>query len=306
MMCGFCHTYSRADRVFCLNCNRRLLPPSSFALTADDFTSPGDKSSLDALRGTEPLPHVIERLVTRGDRSESWLARHGARLRQHSSLDTLIRACGEVLGLERLPKTYVVPIPQVNAFTTGTDADPLLVICSPVLRTLKYAEMEGLIAHELAHVRSRHVLYHTLAESIASGVQFAAPFFGAGLVTLPIRMLLLSWYRESEISADRAALLVVGDYHIFESLMVDLLRYGSGARGGHETGSIGELLQTHPTIGRRLRLAREYAVSVEHGRAREKAIAAAKFQALASTCRYCGMMVPRSESFCPNCGLGQA
>lgn len=299
--CRFCHTYNRLDRVFCLRCNRRIQPPSPLCLTPDDFTCPGDRSNLDALKGTEPIPFVVRKLVSPGGyRSEAWLAKNAARIGPPSRLDGLIRACGEILGLDVLPKVYVAPVGEVNAFAAGVDDSPFLVIGSATLDKLDFMDVEGIVAHELAHVRSRHVLYHTLAESLATGVRFVAPLFGAGLLAYPIRMLLLSWYRESEISADRAALLVTGDYQAFESLMIRLMRYSNG--GSAEGGSIAELFQTHPSFERRVLLAREFYGSEEYRTARAKIELAAASAALASICAHCGAMTPRTEAFCPRCG----
>lgn len=298
-ICVFCGISNRTDRVFCLRCRRRLLPPPQISIRPDEFTSPGDDSALQALRGLEPLPRVISRFVAPdGKRLESWLARNAPRIAPPSKLDTLIRTCGEVLGLDALPRAYVAPFAQLNAFTTGRDESPLLVICAPLLKALGYLEMEALVAHELAHVRSRHVLYHSLAESLATGAQIVTSQYAAGLLALPVRMLLLSWYRESEVSADRAANLVLGDYRPFESLMAKLMVQGRGAGAG----SLGELLQTHPAFERRVELAREFCASREFAAVRSRMVASSGSGALASICRYCGATKPRTEVFCPNCG----
>ncbi len=300
VLCRSCQTYNRVDRVFCLSCNRRLLPPPPFVITADDFTSPGDKNALDALSGMEPIPRIVNRFVAPdGRKLEAWLSRNGTRVSPPSRLDSLVRACGEVLGVQTLPKAYVAPFAQMNAFTTGTDDSPLLVICAPLLDRLGYMEMEALVAHELAHVRSRHVLYHSLAESLATGARLVTSGYALGLLAVPIRMLLLGWYRESEISADRAANLVLGDCRPFESLMVKLaMQDGRAVHGG---GSLAELLQTHPTFNRRVRLAREFCASGEFAAVRARMRAAAP-GSLASVCRYCGAAKARPEVFCPSCG----
>ena len=298
MMCAFCGIYNRTDRVFCLRCSRRLrlLSPG---ISADDFTSPGDKSTLDALRATEPLPRVLSRFVVPdGRRLEAWLESNAERISPPSKLDTLIRACGEILGLGALPKAFVAPFAQMNAFTAGVDDSPLLVICSPLLERLGYMEMEALVAHELAHVRSRHVLYHSLAESIATGAQLVTSQYAAGMLAVPVRMLLLSWYRESEVSADRAATLILGDSRPFESLMVKL---GAQTRLG-QAASVTELLNTHPNFENRIRLAREYRSSPEYRAARARVVVAGAYGALVSICKYCGSAKPRTEVFCPNCG----
>ncbi len=306
VICRFCGTCSGVNRVFCLGCGRRLSPNAPGTLTVEDFASDEDRSSLEALRGTEPLPHLVEKLVPSGrERSEAWLASYGFRIRPTSWLDTLVRGCGEVLGLDRLPKSYVAPSNQVNAFTAGRDDDPLLVIYSPVLDVVDYVGLEGLIAHELAHVKSQHILYHTLAESAASGVQFASSLFAAGLLTVPIRLALLSWYRESEVSSDRAALLVLGSYDRFASLMVGLTAADGGRAFAVEDGSLTELLQTHPSVAGRLRRAREYIDSDEYALGRAKILAAASSSRLVSACMHCGLLSPRAELFCPGCGLSR-
>ncbi len=306
-ICRFCGVCSRADRIFCLGCGRRLLPPPVGALTADDFESDADRSGLDALRRSEPLPHLVEKLVPSGrGRSESWLSKYGLRVRTESRLDALVRGSAEVLGIERLPTVYVAPIDELNAFTTGGDEHPLLVICAPVFRALDYVGIEGLIAHELAHVRSKHVLYHSLAETIASGVNLAASFSGAGLLSVPIRMMLLSWYRESEVSADRASIMLLGNYRRFESLM---LRLAIGDATGRATmvqeGSVTELMQTHPSVEGRLRRAREFASSPEFSRGRSKVLVAAASGRVMTTCAHCGLTSPLAEAFCPGCGVSR-
>lgn len=307
VICKACGTCSRLDRVFCLGCGRRILALSHSSLRVEDFTTPADRSSLEVLRGTEPLPHLVEKLVPSGrERSESWLSRYGVRVRPPSRLDTLIRGCADVLGLERLPRSYVAPISEANAFSAGKDDDPFLVVCSPVLDSLDYVEIEGLLAHELAHVKSKHVLYHSLAESVASGVQVAATLLAAGLLTVPIRMVLLSWYRESEVSADRAALLMLGGYGRFQTLMVNLTEADGGGRAlGVEDGSLTELMQTHPSVGGRLRLAREFAARPEFALGRGKVKAASAESLIMASCSYCGFISPRTEAFCPSCGVSR-
>jgi predicted Zn-dependent protease len=148
-------------------------------------------------------------------------------------------------------------------------------------------------------------MYHTLAESLARGTGFIGQFFGAGLVSTPIQMLLLAWYRESEVSADRASLLAVGDAKTLESLMNKLARY-SDERGAGDSGSFSELFQTHPNFERRLRMIREFSSSPEFKRAREKIKRRGEVsRALLPVCRFCGAVKPTSKLFCEACGKSQ-
>jgi len=295
--CRSCGVYNRVDRVFCLACNKRLLPLRPNCIAPEDYTSPGDRSTLEALRATEPLPRVVSRFVAPdGKKLEAWLMRNGERVAPPSKLDTLIRLCAEILGLGALPRAYVAPFMQLNAFTTGADDSPILVICAPLLDRLNYVEMEALLSHELAHVRNRHVLYHSLAESLATGAQFVTSQYAGGLLAVPVRMLLLSWYRESEVSADRAAALIVGSSRPFESLMARLMEQDSRPPGG----SVAELLQTHPNAENRVRKEREFCASSDFARTRARILSGGGV--LATFCRFCGVAKPSTEVFCPNCG----
>ena len=214
--CRSCGTYSRADRVFCLRCRVRL-NQGSIGLRPEDFTTEMDRSTLSTLKGTEPLPHLVQKFVARsGNKSEAWLDAHALKITPPSRLDALMRSCAELLGVERLPRGYVAPIDEMNAFTSGTDQDPFFVLCEPVVEALDYVSLQGVVAHELAHVRGSHVLYHAAAESIATGAQVASMAFAAGMVALPIRMLLLSWYWESVVWAVRASLMIMGNYERFQ------------------------------------------------------------------------------------------
>ncbi len=72
-----------------------------------------------------------------------------------------------------MPRLYVVPGAQPNAFATGRDASHAAVaVTEPILSLLTPAELEGVIAHELAHVRNHDILISTVAATIAGGISF--------------------------------------------------------------------------------------------------------------------------------------
>jgi len=86
-----------------------------------------------------------------------------------------------------MPKVYTIPDESPNAFATGRDRDHAAVAATEgILRLLSEPELEGVIAHELAHVQHRDILISTVAATIAAAImmlvqmaQFAA-FFGGG------------------------------------------------------------------------------------------------------------------------------
>jgi Zn-dependent protease with chaperone function len=280
---------------------------TTYDVTESDFVCQADRDNLEIIQGTEPLPHLIEGLVRGGrERSmRSWLAARATKVENRSRLDALIRECSEILGLERLPETFVIPTSELNASTFGRDDRPMMAITSSALAQLNEVEVRALVGHELGHVKSRHLLYHTLAESFGNGAQILASFYGAGLVAMPIQMLLLSWHRESEISADRAALLIVGDPRVFRSMMLKIM--GHGAPESDAPGaSLVEAFQTHPTYGSRLAKVREFHSSPEYLRAREKVGTRMRLKnALVPACRFCGAGKPITDLYCKTCGKSQ-
>jgi hypothetical protein len=90
-------------------------------------------------------------------------------------------------------------------------------------------EQLGVLGHELGHVKSNHVLYKTAARALAtaaSGIGQAT--LGAGsLIIYPLRLALSRWDRASELTADRAELLVVKRPEVVLSSMMKL---AGGAR----------------------------------------------------------------------------
>jgi predicted Zn-dependent protease len=122
---------------------------------------------------------------------------------------------------------------------------------------------------------------------------------------MPIQMLLLSWHRESEISADRAALLIVNEPSVFRSMMLKIM--GQRAPVTDAPGdSLAEAFQTHPTYGRRLAMVKEYHASAEYARAKNKVKTRARLRdALVPACRFCGASKPVAELYCKNCGRSQ-
>lgn len=85
-----------------------------------------------------------------------------------------------------MPRVYVIPESAPNAFATGRNPENAAVAFTEgILRELDREELEGVAAHELAHVRNRDILLSTIAASLAGAImyiaqmaQFAA-FFGA-------------------------------------------------------------------------------------------------------------------------------
>lgn len=74
-----------------------------------------------------------------------------------------------------MPKVYIVPSPQPNAFATGRNPSRSAVAVSTgLLDTLNIQELAGVIAHELAHVKNRDTMTMTVAATIAGAISMFA------------------------------------------------------------------------------------------------------------------------------------
>lgn len=83
-----------------------------------------------------------------------------------------------------MPRVYVIPDMSPNAFATGRNPDHAAVAATEgILRILSDSELEGVIAHELAHVKHRDILISSIAATLAAAIMTAARFamfFGGG------------------------------------------------------------------------------------------------------------------------------
>src|SRR6185295_460083 len=82
-----------------------------------------------------------------------------------------------------MPKVYIIPSEQPNAFATGRNPNHAAVAATEgILRLLTREELEGVMAHELGHVRNRDILIGTIAAAIAGAISMLAHMAQWGMI----------------------------------------------------------------------------------------------------------------------------
>ncbi|HAU31232.1 MAG: Protease HtpX-like protein [Desulfotomaculum sp. 46_80] len=82
-----------------------------------------------------------------------------------------------------MPKVYITPSSQPNAFATGRNpAHSAVAVTEGLMQILNRSEIEGVLAHELAHVKNRDVLIGTIAATIAGAITMIAHMLQWGLI----------------------------------------------------------------------------------------------------------------------------
>ena len=188
-----------------------------------------------------------------------------------------------------MPRLYVIPSEQPNAFATGRNPSHAAVaVTSGITKLLSEDELRGVISHELGHVRNRDILTQSVASAIGSAITWIAymlMWFGGddesplGLVgslalvllaPISASLIQLAISRQREFSADATGAQICGNP---ESLASALLRLEEGAKAmpmqvnsateplyivkPFSGGGLAGLFSTHPPIEERVRRLRQ-------------------------------------------------
>lgn len=92
----------------------------------------------------------------------------------YDRLAPIVGNLAQRMGLP-MPKLWLLPEDQPNAFATGRDPQHASVACTVgILRLMNDRELEGVIAHELGHVLHRDILISSIAATLATAITFLA------------------------------------------------------------------------------------------------------------------------------------
>jgi Zn-dependent protease with chaperone function len=190
------------------------------AISSRAWEHPADRAALNALRALPGFDEMMGFLGERGVR-QLFLA-NAVRVgpNQRPNLNRLYSEVLETLDAPERWDFYVGQTPVANAMAVGFQR-PFIVFNSGMMEILDEDERRAVIAHEVGHIMSGHPTYTTLAIILLTLGLANIPIL-AGIALLPFELALLEWYRKSEFSADRAALLGTQDIRKTQSVHLKL------------------------------------------------------------------------------------
>lgn len=221
------------------------------------------------------------------------LAMYGAKPVSENEAPAIYRVVRNlaVKGSIPVPKIYILPMDMPNAFATGRNPQHASVaVTKGILDILDESELEGVIAHELSHIKHRDILIATIAATMAGAISMLArmaqwaAIFGGGdrdsrdrggglglLVTaivapLAAMLIQLAISRSREYGADEGAAKLTGMPMSLASALKKLEGYSKRQTAGVEPStahlfivnplrgdSILKLFSTHPPIQERVK-----------------------------------------------------
>ncbi|MGX2997266.1 M48 family metallopeptidase [Streptomyces sp. JNUCC 64] len=203
---------------------RRRFP----GISSRAYEHPADRSALVALRKLSGFDTAFKAL-------SSLLPERSLRLLflsdsvrvsdvQFPHLNDMLRDACQILDLDKVPSMYVSQNPQPNAMCIGLD-EPIIVVTTGLVELLDEEEMRAVVGHEVGHALSGHAVYRTILLFLTNLALRVAWIPLGNVAITAIVTALREWFRKSELSADRAGLLVGQD---LQASMRGLMKIAGG------------------------------------------------------------------------------
>ena len=176
------------------------------------YEHPADRAATTALQSIPGLDVLVKKLVElRWERTYRQLFLANSVKVGPDQLPDVWRSYEralQTLDLNEVYDLYVSAWPQPNASAIGAGT-PMIVVTSSLVGLTEEDELRTVLAHEVAHILSAHVMYRTALQILLQLGTARLPL--ARLPLMGVTMALLEWARASELSCDRASALVNRD-----------------------------------------------------------------------------------------------
>lgn len=174
-----------------------------------------DRTALDALNRFPKFVQFKKAYMANVDEKVEKICKLSSAIRlnenQMPEIYNLLPPICARLGIS-IPDLYYIKSKEINAWTSGS-TNPYICVTSELVEKIPMELVSSVIAHECGHIACNHVLYHSMAIQLLNGID-SSPLMKIDAVrkyvTPTLVNALLYWYRCSELSADRAAVLCDG------------------------------------------------------------------------------------------------
>lgn len=161
--------------------------------------------------------------------------------RQYATIYGMFRECARDLDIYPEPALFVSQNPQVNSYAMGQE-HPYIVINTGLLDLLSNDEIKTVLAHELGHIKCGHTILIQMAMWVVNAASAIGEMtFGLGnIVSNGLIVAFYEWRRKAELSADRAALLVMEDPR---TVMTTMMKISGGSNRFIDECSLEEFIK---------------------------------------------------------------
>ncbi len=161
--------------------------------------------------------------------------------RQYATIYGLFRECVKDLDISPEPTLFISQNPQVNSYALGQE-HPYIVVNTGLLDLLSEAEIKTVLAHELGHIKCGHTILIQMAMWVLDAASTIGEMtFGLGnIISNGLIVAFYEWRRKAELSADRAALLVMEDPRM---VMTTMMKMAGGSQKFADECSLEEFIK---------------------------------------------------------------
>ena len=216
-----------------------------------------------------------------------------AQLIQDGEYEEVTQIISNLIQKEKMPmpELYVINSDQPNAFATGRNPkNAKVAVTTGILKLLNRDELEGVLAHELSHIKNRDILVSSIAAMLAAAISFMSRmvFWGGGnrnrnthpaviviaMIAAPIASIIIRMAisRTREFGADKTGAEISGNPLALASALEKIERYAnvpmdvnpavsqlfiSDPLKAFSGNSFSKLFSTHPPTKERIRRLRQ-------------------------------------------------
>jgi Zn-dependent protease with chaperone function len=294
-------------------------------MSSNAFEHPLDQAALEVIRKIPFVDKLFKKLIELGFERRLRVELLGQAVhvtpKQCPRVYRLLREASDILDMHE-PDLFLINHFTVNAWTFGVER-PFIVLHSALVDLLDDEQLLGVIGHECGHVKAEHVLYRTIVFFL---LELMRAFGGLAhpIARIGVWAALMDWARKSELTADRAELLVTQDVKVCISTH---MKMAAGTKAVYDSLDVDEFLKqgakyedldydmlnkfykfffelwlSHPLPVYRAKELKDWSESKQY-----KEIIAGRYPSKDEDlglreCPHCGAKVSPTFFFCPDCG----